>query len=199
LSGYKFTDAEIKHITDNFSKKKIKDIANDLQRSSGAIAGYCHRQRKKSKGELFSLYKRYYLREWDEHEIEYLHDNMGLKTFEEMGRYLRRTPVSVKEYAYKSKLSLYDNFYTCRQLGKELNVRLTYISRWANRNLIGSKRAFFKGLYGRTPMIFMEEDIVQFLKDYYFLFTPNKIAHPYFRNIVKDAYIKNEKSKVTSS
>jgi hypothetical protein len=86
---------------------------------------------------------------------------------------------------------MYDNFFSFRVLCKELNKCNTTVHKWVKRGWIKYELASFKGVYGKHPMMFKEHDIVQFLKEHYTHFDPAKIKNPYFKNIVREAYLRN--------
>jgi hypothetical protein len=166
----------------------IVDMSKRIGINVTRIVDYCYRQRKKTNGEMFNLSTRYYNKRWSERSLEYLSDNIGLKSFGEISNEIRRSPSAIKHRIRKKRMSLYSNFYTCRSLGKELGRDKDVILKWANKGLIPYKRAAFKGRYGTTPYVFLESDIVKFLRSYYYKFSPHKIEHPYFKNIVIKQY-----------
>jgi hypothetical protein len=185
-------------IKDNYTKMTTVNISKETGINISRIRNYCYRERKKSKGKLFNKSERYYMKQWSDDSMQYLADNVGLKSYDDIALALDRNSIAIKVMIRKKGMSLYDNFYSGTTLSKELGKSKNTIFRWADRGLLPYKRAKFKGLYGRIPMAFVEDDIVKFIKEYYYKFNPKRIEHPYFRNIVINEYDKN-KSKENAS
>jgi hypothetical protein len=174
---------------------KVKDIANYLGRTTTSVANYCRKQRVKTNGKLFGNDTRCYNRYWSMSDLEYLSNHVGINTFEDIALRLNRTTMAVEEKASKCKMKLYDNMITLRVLAKELNKSHGTVNKWVKRGWIKCDRAYFKGLYGINPIIFLEEDIVEFLKKYYEQFNPSKIPNLFFRNVIREAYQRNHGMK----
>jgi len=128
---------------------------------------------------------------WTEAEFEYLHDNLGIKYFDEIAEHLKKTPRSVREKARRNGLSLYDNIYTYLSLSKELGVSTSTLRKWVRLGYIHGRRATWRCKHGRThehPMIFVENDVLNFLKKYSNIISPvlddTLIPNRYFRNFL---------------
>jgi hypothetical protein len=83
-------------------------------------------------------------------------------------------------------MSVWSNFYTARLLGKELNRDKATIMQWYRKGWLKGRLAGFRRGYLQTPMVFIEKDIVVFLKKHSYLFTGHKIPNVYFKNIVQE-------------
>ena len=123
---------------------------------------------------------------WSSKEIEYLHDNLGLKSYEELSETLKRSKEAIKLFRHRHKLpKVFDNFYTFKILSKELGKSRTSIRKYYYKGWLVGRKASWTYLYKNHPIIFLEEDIVNFLKDKYSLFTKTYMPNHYFRNTVK--------------
>ena len=128
---------------------------------------------------------------WTDAEFEYLHDNLGIKYYDEIAIYLRKTDKAVREKARRSGLSLYDNIYTYLSLSKELGVSTATVRKWYRLGYLHGKRATWRCKNGRAherPMIFVEADILRFLKKYPNVIVPvlgdRLIPNHFFRNFL---------------
>lgn len=191
MSGRKFTVEEKIYIEENYSKKALKVIASDLNRTVNSLVKYCYRERKLSGGIKFNESARFYMRDWNEDEKQYVFDHIGIVSLKDMAKCLNRTVGAVEEFAQKNKLRLYDNFISTVQLGRELNKAHSIIRKYVKKGWLKGKIAPFDYVFGKSPIMLFEEDIVRFLKGYYYLFNPSKIDNPYYRNIVRAAYKSN--------
>jgi hypothetical protein len=125
------------------------------------------------------------MRYWTEEELEILQDNCGIISNKELACKLGRTHGAVRNKLYLLKLSVFSpNYYTARTLGKELGKCHDIIMDWYNAGLLKGKRANWGRGYLKSPMIFLEKHIVEFLKRYPHKVKVEKINNPYFRNIV---------------
>lgn len=128
---------------------------------------------------------------WTEEEIEYLHDNIGLQSYEELSKTLNRSKEAIELFRCRHKLpKLLDNVYTFKILSKELGKSKSSIRKYYYKGWLKGKRASWTYLYKNAPIIFLEEHIVKFLRAKYYLFTKYQIPNPYFRNIVKKEQLK---------
>ena len=116
-------------------------------------------------------------------ELEYLSNNLGLKTHKQIGRKLNRTATAVKFKAFREKFTYYDNFYSYKLLAKELGVCRTTLRNYVSRGLLKGHKANWRSLYGFQPMIFTEKDILEFLKNCNGQFVHRTIPNLYFKNI----------------
>ena len=188
MSGRKFTLEEKLYIEENYSKKTLKEISKDLNRTKDSLVKHCQRERKISNGMKFNESARFYLRDWNEDDKQYVFDNVGIVSYKDMAKHLNRTVCAVEEFAQKHKLRLYDNFISTVQLGLDLDKSYAIIRKYIKKGWLKSKVAPFDYVFGKSPIMLFEKDIVEFLKTHYYLFNPNKIQHPYYKNIVRGAY-----------
>ena len=133
---------------------------------------------------------------WSEKETEFLSDNAGILGFEELRSCLsakhplkkRRSKQAIKAHAKRKKIRFHDNFYSYSLLSQELGRARNSLRIYYKRGWIKGKKASWKSVYGKCPMIFIEEDIVKFLQERYYIFDYKKIPNKYFSNIVKECY-----------
>ena len=124
------------------------------------------------------------MKSWTDEEIQYLLDNCGLISNHKMAHKLGRTRASIRGRLYRSGVSIFDNFYSATLLGKELNRNKATVMQWYRKGWLKGRVADWGQGYRNPPMIFVEEDIVTFLKGHCELFTGHKIPNTYFKNIV---------------
>lgn len=126
-------------------------------------------------------------RRWSETEIQVLNDNVGLLDYTELSHRLNRSKSAIKLYRARNNMpTFYDNFYTYSLLAKELGKSRSVIRKYHETGRLHGVRAKWNSLWGMKPMMFIEKDIVAFLKKYHELFKWQEIPNIYFRNIVKD-------------
>jgi hypothetical protein len=170
----------------------VVDMSKETGINISRIRNYCYRERKKSKGKMFNKSDRHYMKQWSDDSIQYLADNIGLKTYDEISYMVGRSPIAVMVMSHKRGMSLYSNFYSGSTLSKELGKAKSTIFRWVNKGFLPYRVAKFKGIYGHVPMAFTEDDIVKFIKEYYYKLNPQKIGHPYFKNLTIKQYELNK-------
>lgn len=125
---------------------------------------------------------------WTPDEIEYVSEHAGIVGYAELSRRLHRSKAAIKLYRCRHKLPRFiDNFYSYTLLAAELGKSRATLRKWHSRGWLAGKRATWACVHGKRPMIFVEENIVEFLKVRSYLFDHKKIPNPYFRNVVKDA------------
>lgn len=123
---------------------------------------------------------------WTEKEREMLNDYAGIMSYEELSKKLGRSVGAIQQFRCRRKMpTFFDNFYTYSLLAKELGVHRATLRKYYNRGWLIGKRASWISMFGKRPMMFLEENIVQFLRDKYTLFDGRKIPNIYFRNVVK--------------
>lgn len=124
---------------------------------------------------------------WTYSEVDFLDNSYGIKSFDEIAKSLGRTRKAVRLYKYRHGLSkCTDNFYSYTLLARELGRSRANLRKYYNLGMINGGRANWTAIWGKKPMIFTEDNIVKFLKEWYFLFDYKKIPNPFFRNIVKN-------------
>jgi len=124
---------------------------------------------------------------WTEKEREILNDYAGLMSYEDLSRKLGRSVSALQQFRCRRKMpTFFDNFYTYSLLAKELGVQRATLRKYYNRGWLIGKRATWTSMFGKRPMMFLHENIVQFLQDKYTLFDGRKIPNIYFRNVVKE-------------
>lgn len=130
---------------------------------------------------------------WTPEEAEYLHDNIGIKSYQQISEYLGRSVSAIKVYRIKNKLPhiFQGNYYTYTTLGEELGISKSAVQRHYFSGRLKGAKAQWRARYGNHPTLFIEEDIVKFLAQYYFIFIPAKVPNLYFKNIIKQNLIKD--------
>ncbi len=124
---------------------------------------------------------------WSQEDIEFLSDNAGLMNYKQLSKKLGRSANAIKLYRARHKTPrFFENFYSYTLLSKELGMSRKVIRKYHSRGWIKGRKADWTSAYGKKPMIFLEEHIVQFLKTYCYLFKDRFIPNIYFRNVVKD-------------
>ena len=126
-------------------------------------------------------------RNWTEKEIEFLHEKAGRYSISELAKKLGRSENAVKLYRTRHKMpKVWDNVYTYTLLAQELNRTRRVVRKWVERGWLKGKRSTYAFTYGKRAMLFKYNDIIEFLKRYYHLFTDKPPANRYFYNIVKE-------------
>lgn len=125
---------------------------------------------------------------WTEQELEYLSDSMGILSYTELSKRLGRSENAIKLCRCRRGLPTFHNgnYYSCTLLAHELGRSRTSIRKYYRKGWLVGKRATWKALFGNRPLIFMEDNIVSFLKRFSRLFNWKKIPNLYFRNVVKE-------------
>lgn len=128
---------------------------------------------------------------WTEQELEYLADNVGIRSYAELAKKLKRSENAIKLCRCRKKLPTFHNgnYYSCTLLAQELNRSRTSIRKYYRRRWLVGKKATWKARFGKQPLIFLEEHIVAFLKKFSYLFDWRKIPNLYFRNVVKGVQV----------
>jgi hypothetical protein len=124
------------------------------------------------------------MRQWTPNEVQYLQDNCGLISNRAIALKLGRTGGSIRGRLYRSHISIFDNFYSATLLGRELNRNKATVMQWYRKGWLKGKVADWGQGYRNPPMIFVEGDIVAFLKGHCELFQGHKIPNTYFKNVV---------------
>ena len=122
---------------------------------------------------------------WSENDTQYLLDNCGIFSNKTIAMRLHRTPHAVRQKLATNGVSIFSNFYTATLLGKELGRNKTTVMQWYRKGWLRGKKADWGRGYLQTPMVFVEDDIVAFLKLKYYRFDWRKIPNPFFRNVVE--------------
>lgn len=126
-------------------------------------------------------------RRWTDKEIEVLHDYSGILDYKELSKRLHRSCKAIKLYRCRHKMpTFFDNFYTYTMLSKELGLSRATLRKYYKRRWLEGRLATWTWAYGKTPMIFQEDNITKFLKEKYHLFKDRFIPNPYFRNLVRE-------------
>ena len=125
---------------------------------------------------------------WTTQEIEYLADNVGILGYPELSHEMGRSENAIKLQRCRKRLPTFHNgcYYSCTLLSKELGLSRSSIRRYYQRGWLIGRRATWKALFGKYPLIFLEEDIVSFLRNFSHLFIWRKIPNLYFRNVVRE-------------
>jgi hypothetical protein len=136
--------------------------------------------------------------DWSLDELEYIADNIGWLSYDELAEGLRvrygvvRTHDAIRTTRCRRKMpSLHRNAncYTCTQLAEVLGVARTTVLHWHRRGLLGGKYATWRTSYNKRALLFQEDDIITFLHSpppHVRLLLRKRIQHPYFMNILKE-------------
>ncbi len=126
---------------------------------------------------------------WSEREIEYLHDNMGILSYSELSKELKRSENAIRLYRCRNGLpTFFENIYTYALLANELGKSRASLRKYVKKGWLLGKVGTWTCKWGKHPMIFLEKNIVRFLKNHYSLFRPSSIPNLYFRNVVGNIY-----------
>lgn len=126
------------------------------------------------------------MHKWTEDEVQYLHDNLGIMGYNELSQNLGRSKNAIKLYRCRHKLpTFYDNIYSYNLLSDELGRSRKTLRKYHRRGWLKGKVASWSCKWGKHPMIFLEKDIVAFLRKHFSRFDWRKIPNLYFRNVVK--------------
>jgi hypothetical protein len=124
-------------------------------------------------------------RRWTEQEDQILHDKVGILSYPELSDLLKRSEMSLRLRRCRRKMPrFYDNFYSYSLLAAELGRSRASIRKYFSRGWLKGRKASWSSAWGKRPMIFLEKDIVSFLRRFYHLFDWHSIPNIYFRNIV---------------
>ena len=125
---------------------------------------------------------------WTEQELEYLSDNIGILSYAELSKKMKRSESAIKLCRCRRKLpTFYDgNYYSYTLLARELGRSRTSIRKYHRKGWLVGRAATWKARFGNCPLIFLEEHIVSFLQTFHHLFDWRKIPNLYFRNVVKE-------------
>jgi len=125
---------------------------------------------------------------WTEQELEYLSDHIGILSYAELARKMNRSENAIKLCRHRRRLPTFHNgnYYSCTLLAQELGRCRASIRKYHRRGWLTGKKATWKARFGKPPLIFLEEDIIAFLKEFNRLFNWRSIPNLYFRNKVKE-------------
>lgn len=121
---------------------------------------------------------------WTAKQLEYLADNAGTMNHKELSKNLGRSINAIKLAQHRNGIHFRDNVYTYTCLSAELGRSRTILRKWYRRGWLVGRPATWTTYYGKRPMLFLENDIVKFLKKHYMLFKPRSMPNRYFANIV---------------
>lgn len=121
---------------------------------------------------------------WSDDDIQFLSENAGIKNHEELSKELNRTVRAIRIKQVQLNIRFLDNIYTYTTLSNELGVHRKTIRIWFNKGLIKGRKANWTTYYGQRPMIFLEEDIIKFLKKYCGMIDEKRINNVFFKNVV---------------
>jgi len=129
------------------------------------------------------------MRAWTENEFEYLHDNLGIKSYSEIAQYLKRTKKSVLLKAQRCNISVYDNIYAFLSLSKDLGVSVFVLRKWYLQGYLPGRQATWSRKRGHTvdyPIIFTEDNVLYLLRKHpgivVAVLGDTLIPNRYFRN-----------------
>jgi len=123
-------------------------------------------------------------RKWTEEETEFIANNYGIQEMKTLVETTGRSEPSIRCKMHAEKISIFDNYYSANLLAKELGVCHGTIMKYYHKRLIRGKKSNRNMGYTNPPMIFKEENIVNFLREHENIIDIRKIQHPYFKNIV---------------
>jgi len=129
---------------------------------------------------------------WASWELEFLADNYGRISVEEICRALKRSPNAQKIKAYrKFRMNQKTNIYTARELARELGLSCSKsIVAWYDRGYLKGKLAPFRN--GPNHVWFFDyDDIVECLQQRPYLCKLKKMPQGYFRSVVQREWDKD--------
>jgi len=129
---------------------------------------------------------------WTEGELEFLADNYGRISVEDISRRLRRSPNSLKIITFrKLGINQKSNIYTARALAKDLGISCAKtIVAWHNRGYLVGKPAPFRN--GPNQVWFFDyDDIIECLRKRPWMCRLKRMPQSYFRSIVQAEWDKD--------
>jgi hypothetical protein len=125
---------------------------------------------------------------WTETELEVLNDMVGILNYCQLSKKLKRSRSAIELKRCRDKMpTFFDNIITQSLLAQELGRSRASIRKYYRKGWLKGKQATWSCAWGKKPIIFLEDDIVQFLKDSHHLFDWKKMPNIYYRNVVKEA------------
>jgi len=129
---------------------------------------------------------------WAPWELDFLHDNYGRISQEEICKVLNRSPNAQKIKAYRRfRMNQKTNIYTARAVGKELGLSCAKIVvAWHDRGYLQGKLAPFDN--GANHVWFFDyDDIIECLRQRPWLCRLKRMPESYFRTVVREEWEKN--------
>ena len=129
---------------------------------------------------------------WAPWELDFLSDNYGRISVDEICRILHRSPNAQKIKAYrKFRMNQKTNIYTARELARELGISCAkIIVAWHTRGYLKGKLAPFKN--GPNNVWFFDyDDIITCLQQRPWLCKLKKMPQSYFRSVVQREWEKD--------
>jgi hypothetical protein len=129
---------------------------------------------------------------WAPWELEFLAENYGRMSREEICRRLNRSPNAQKIKAYRRfRMNMKTNIYTARSTARELGISCAkIIVAWHDRGYLHGKLAPF--VNGPNHVWhFEDEDIIECLRQRPYLCNPKRMPQSYFRSVVREEWDKN--------
>lgn len=126
-------------------------------------------------------------RRWTEEEDQFMADNIGVLSYEEISVKIDRSIDAMKNYRCVNRLPSFfnhPNSYSYTVLSKELGKTRKWLRKCYKAGLLKGKQGKWYALWGHFPMVFLEKDIVDFLKECCWLIDPAKVTNLYFKNVV---------------
>jgi hypothetical protein len=126
-------------------------------------------------------------RRWTEDELDFIEENGAVLGLANLSLRLGRSVNAVKLKMNRSGIRLLETGYTCTCLARELGRARLTLWKWRSKGWIKGRIAEWKTRYGTHPVIFMEDEIVRFLKRFAHLFNPRAVPNRYFANVIAEA------------
>lgn len=130
---------------------------------------------------------------WSDRELDYMATHIGILSPEQIAAKLGRTPTAVRVKQHRLRIRFCDNFYCYTTLAAELGRTRTIVRKWYRRGWLSGRPAPWSTSYGTVPMVFLEPDIVDFLRVHYRLFDSKKVPNRYFANVVRECYDREQR------
>lgn len=132
-------------------------------------------------------------RPWSEEDLEYVAENVGLKSMEQMMSYLHRSRNGIKIIMHRKlhNTNQRSNIWTADSLAEDLGISCSKtVVAWLTRGYIVGDRAPFS--YGPNEVWrFKYEDIIKCLEERPWLCRRERMPESYFRSIIQSEYKKN--------
>jgi len=115
---------------------------------------------------------------------------MGVMGYDDLARALGRSREAIKLYRCRHRMPRFnENFYSYTLLSSELGKSRTSLRKYYRRGWLIGQLASWSSVYGKRPMVFVERNIISFLRKFYHLFDWRRIPNLYFKGVVKEAHV----------
>ncbi len=126
---------------------------------------------------------------WTQSEEEFLADHIGIWSNSQIATRLGRTTKAVRNRASRLHISVCGNSYSARLLAVELNRDHSTVMQWYRKGWLTGRVASWGRGFLHSPMVFLESDIVAFLKLKWQLFRDwRDVPNLFFRTILEKSW-----------